>query len=126
MQTLTSDVASAFSVVYSVVVLPEPVGPVTRMMPCGRLGQLVPARRVVGREAQLGQRLDHHFRVEDAHHQLFAEGGRQGRQAQLDFLAAGVRVLMRPSCGRRFSMTSMRPSSLMRAVIAIITTAGTW
>jgi hypothetical protein len=35
-------------------------------------------------------------------------------------------VLMRPSCGRRFSTTSMRPSSLMRLVIAAITPAGTW
>ena len=35
-QTLTSSVASVFNVEYSVVVLPLPVGPVTRMMPCGR------------------------------------------------------------------------------------------
>ena len=35
MQTFTSGVASPFSVEYSVVVLPEPVGPVTRMMPLG-------------------------------------------------------------------------------------------
>ena len=34
-QTLTSSVASCLSVEYSVVVLPEPVGPVTRMMPLG-------------------------------------------------------------------------------------------
>ncbi len=33
--TFTSGVASCFSVVYSVVVLPEPVGPVTRIMPFG-------------------------------------------------------------------------------------------
>ena len=32
-QTLTSGVASCFIVEYSVVVLPDPVGPVTRMMP---------------------------------------------------------------------------------------------
>ena len=37
-----------------------------------------------------------------------------------------ARVLMRPSCGRRFSTTSMRPSSLMRLVIADITAGGTW
>ena len=34
-QTLTSSRVSRLSVEYSVVVLPEPVGPVTRMMPCG-------------------------------------------------------------------------------------------
>ena len=38
----------------------------------------------------------------------------------------GLRVLMRPSCGRRFSTTSMRPSSLTRAVMAFITPGGTW
>ena len=35
-QTLTSGVASCFSVEYSVVVLPEPVGPVTSTMPFER------------------------------------------------------------------------------------------
>src|SRR3989344_3384146 len=35
--TFTSSVATRFKVEYSVVVFPEPVGPVTRMMPCGRL-----------------------------------------------------------------------------------------
>ena len=44
-QTLTSGVASCFSVEYSVVVLPEPVGPVTRMMPCGLADHLAPALR---------------------------------------------------------------------------------
>jgi general secretion pathway protein E len=36
----------------------------------------------------------------------------------------GLRVLMRPSCGRRFSITSMRPSSLIRAVMALSTIIG--
>src|SRR5206468_12319901 len=39
---------------------------------------------------------------------------------------SGLRVLMRPSCGRRFSTTSMRPRILMREVIATITENGTW
>jgi hypothetical protein len=39
-------------------------------------------------------------------------------------LISGRMVLMRPSCGRRRSTTSMRPSSLMRAVIAFITVIG--
>jgi hypothetical protein len=34
------------------------------------------------------------------------------------------RVLMRPSCGRRFSATSMRPRILMREVTAVITGVG--
>jgi hypothetical protein len=38
----------------------------------------------------------------------------------------GLRVLMRPSCGLLFSTTSMRPSSLMRAVMALSTPMGIW
>jgi hypothetical protein len=37
-----------------------------------------------------------------------------------------MRVLMRPSCGRRFSTTSMRPRILMRLVMAASTGAGIW
>ncbi len=37
-----------------------------------------------------------------------------------------ARVLMRPSCGRRFSTTSMRARILMRLVIAASTAAGIW
>jgi hypothetical protein len=37
-----------------------------------------------------------------------------------------VLVLIRPSCGRRFSTTSMRARILMRLVIAASTAAGIW
>ena len=37
---------------------------------------------------------------------------------------SGLRVLMRPSSGRRFSTTSMRPSSWTRAIIAFMTPGG--
>ena len=93
------------------------------------LDQLLPALAVLVRRSRARRKLAHqHFRVEDAHHQLFAEGGRQRRQAQLDFSSAVAvaTVLMRPSCGRRFSTTSMRPSILMRLVIARITAGGIW
>jgi len=40
--------------------------------------------------------------------------------------ASGVTVFSRPSCGRRFSTTSMRPSTLMRLTIAAITGVGIW
>ena len=39
---------------------------------------------------------------------------------------AMLRTLMRPSSGRRFSTTSIRPSSLTRATIALITPGGSW
>ena len=72
---------------YSVVVLPEPVGPVTRMMPLGWLDHLVPALLVLLAEAEFLEVLHDHVGVENAHHQLFAEGGGHGGQAQFDFLA---------------------------------------
>ena len=41
-------------------------------------------------------------------------------------LGERIRDWMRPTSGRRFSTTSMRPSSLTRAIIAFITPGGTW
>ena len=72
------------------VVLPEPVGPVTRMMPCGRAISCFQRSRVVRAEAQRLDALDRGVGVEDAHHHLLAEGGGQGRQAHLDLGAAPV------------------------------------
>ena len=86
---MTSGVASCFIVEYSVVVLPEPVGPVTRMMPFGSLDHLLPALAVVAGEAQLLEIADQHFGREDPHHDLLAERRRHGRDAQLDLLAVG-------------------------------------
>ena len=88
-QTLTSSVARLFSVEYSVVVLPLPVGPVTRMMPCGRAISCCQARRRAPPKPSASSALDRGLGVEDAHHHLLAEGGGQGRQAHLD-LAAGA------------------------------------
>jgi hypothetical protein len=71
---------------YSVVVLPEPVGPVTSTMPCGRVTN---SRQVASSvSAELAEFLDHDVRVEDAHDDLLAERGRHARQTQLDFATA--------------------------------------
>ncbi|MNX75262.1 hypothetical protein D3C86_1067280 [compost metagenome] len=56
----------------------------------GPRDQLLPALRVVLREAQRVEVLHRGVGVEDAHHHLLAEGGRQGRQAHFDFVAAHV------------------------------------
>jgi hypothetical protein len=61
---------------------------------------VLPARLVIVGEAEIGETADQHFRVENPHHQLLAEGGGQRRQTQFGFLTLAVRVLMRPSCGR--------------------------
>jgi hypothetical protein len=55
-QTFTSEVASCLSVEYSVVVLPEPVGPVTSTMPFGG-GSSPASARGPRREAELGSKL---------------------------------------------------------------------
>ena len=130
-QTLTSSVASFLSVEYSVVVLPEPVGPVTKMMPCGRV-------------ISSPQRLASSFEKPKASKFLSAAPGSKIRITSFSPKAVGKedrristsdpplgppsgrRVLMRPSCGLRRSITSIRPSSLMRAVMASITAWGTW
>ena len=125
-QTLTSSVARRLSVRVQRRRLAAAGGPGDEDDAVRPRDQFLPALRVVGAEAERLEVLDRGVGVEDAHHHLLAEGGGQGRQAHLD-LAAGLagrlgrRVLMRPSSGRRRSTTSMRPSSLMRAVIAFIT-----
>ncbi|MCY1229434.1 hypothetical protein D9M72_417980 [compost metagenome] len=124
--TLTSSVATRLSVEYSVVVLPEPVGPVTRMMPLGRV-------------TSCSQRCASCCAKPSASRSFTAVSGSKMRITIFSPKAVGkvdrrisissprmLRVLMRPSSGRRFSTTSMRPSSLMRATIAFITPMGIW
>ena len=131
MQTLTSSVASRFIVAYSVVVLPLPVGPVTRMMPCGRA--VSSAQRSASRAPKpsastlLTTVSGSKMRITIFSPKAVGSVARRistsppGRPS-----CAGRTVLMRPSSGRRFSTTSMRPSSLTRATIAFITVIGTW
>ena len=124
--TFTSSVATRRKVEYKVVVLPEPVGPVTRMIPCGL------CTRLSQRSASCGVN-------PSAARSLMAVSGSKMRITSFSPNAVGSvdkrisnsspfgpRVLMRPSCGRRRSTTSMRPSSLTRAVMAFITPGGTW
>jgi len=90
--------------------LARTVGPVTRTMPWGLLTSA--SQRCAScwaKPAHPGPSPP--CRVEDAHHHLFAEGRGQRRQPHFDLVARGLRVLMRPSCGRRFSTTSMRPAA---------------
>jgi hypothetical protein len=90
-QTLTSSVASFFSVEYSVVVLPEPVGPVTRMMPCG-----CSISSFQRREAECVERLVDRTRIEDPHHDLLAKRGGQRRQTHFN-LATTAGHVVRPA-----------------------------
>ena len=69
------------------VVLPLPVGPVTRMRPCGSSIHDSKSALLVLVEPQLGDVLHQRLRVEDADDHLLAEGGGQGGDAQLDLPA---------------------------------------
>ena len=62
----------------------------------GRSRHLLPARLVIARKTERAQVADEHLGIEDAHHQLFAEGRRQRRQAQLDLLP-GRRPRLHPA-----------------------------
>ena len=104
----------------------KPVGPVTRMIPCGRL-------------TSASQRAASCCAKPRASRSLTAVSGSKIRITIFSPKAVGrvdsristssprgLRVLIRPSCGRRLSTTSIRPSSLMRAVIALSTPIGIW
>ena len=124
--TFTSSVATRLSVEYSVVVLPEPVGPVTSTMPCGRF-------------TSCSHRCSSCDEKPSASQVLTTASGSKMRMTSFSPKAVGMlesristslpcelRVLMRPSCGRRRSTTSIRASSLMRAVMAACTPLGIW
>ena len=125
-QTFTSLVASVFSVEYSVVVLPEPVGPVTRMIPCGL--PVISAQRALS-SSEKPRSVKSLTRTSGSKIRITSFSpnavGSVERRSSTSWPSA-VRVLMRPSCGRRFSTTSMRPRILIRLVIAAMTGEGSW
>ncbi len=123
--TFTSGVASRFSVEYRVVVLPEPVGPVTSTMPCGRSTSafqpaascgLKPSWSMLLKAASGSKMRITHFSPKAV--------GMVDRRISTS-RPPGERVLMRPSCGRRRSARSIRPSTLIRLTTAVITAGGT-
>jgi hypothetical protein len=122
-QTFTSGVARRLSVEYSVVVLPEPVGPVTSTMPCGRLTICVPAFGLVVAEAErsIGFSAVSGSKMRITHFSPKAVGMVDRRISTSRPPGAGLdaAVLRAP-----FSATSMRPSSLMRLTTAVITGVG--
>ena len=85
---LTSGLLTMFSVAYSVVDLPDPVGPVTRIIPYGLVNDCCQRSKFHSGEAQVRQ-VEHGGRVvQDSHDDLLAPHRGQGRDAQVDLLAA--------------------------------------
>ena len=74
------------------VVLPEPVGPVTRMIPCGRSISRLIFSTSPGRSPICSRSSDTTPSVEHAHHARLAEHRRQRRDAQIDGAPADRKV----------------------------------
>ncbi len=83
-----SGVFSSFSAAYSEVVLPDPVGPVTRMIPLGRWISPLDLLVVVVGEAQLPQAHLDAVLVQDPHHHRLAVTGGDHADAQVQLLLA--------------------------------------
>ena len=73
------------SAAYSVVVLPEPVGPVTSRMPCGLwISSSMRLLCVAGIHAERGQVEPARLLVEQTQHHALAVAGRDRRDAHVD------------------------------------------
>jgi len=97
------------------VLLPEPVGPVTRRIAVRPLDDLLEEFIRVGQHADVGEVEDHAALVEQTHDDaspwtigMMTRGRRSPR--------FWTRILMRPSCGRRFSAMLSRDMILRRLI----------
>ena len=122
--TLTSAVASRFRVEYRVVVLPEPVGPVTSTIPCGRSTRSFQpsASSALKPSCSMLRNVTSGSKMRSTHFSPNAVGMVETRISTSR--PPGERVLIRPSCGRRRSPRSIRDSTLIRLVAAVITGGG--
>ena len=108
------------------VVLPLPVGPVTSTMPFGRAVSACQRARSSSEKPSSAK-----SRTSTCGSKMRMTSFSPNAVGSVDSRSStswpeAARVLMRPSCGRRFSTTSMRPRSFTRLVIAAMTEAGTW
>ena len=122
--TFTSGRATCFSVEYKVVVLPEPVGPVTRITPCGCS---TIERQVASSSASkpssrkfFSSTTGSKMRITSFSPNAVGMVDSRNSTSSPD----GARVFRRPSCGRRFSAMSMRPRILRRDNTGAYTDSG--
>ena len=122
---LTSGLLIAVSVAYSVVDLPEPVGPVTSNMPCGLRNEALEALEVLRAEPELLQVEVDAAGVEHTQHDLLAPHRRQRREPQVDAARCRSWAVIRPFCGTRRSVMSTLAMILRRLIRADWTALGT-
>ncbi len=123
-ETLTSGVASCLSEEYSVVVLPEPVGPVTKIMPWGlRVIFCHRARSSPTKPKSLKLRSSTSgSKIRITSFSPKAVGKVDNRNSTSE---PSLRlVLIRPSWGLRFSATFIRDSTFKRLTTAVLMAAG--
>ena len=125
-QTLTSSVASFLRVLYSVVVLPEPVGPVTKIIPLALrvMSSHFCKSRPVSPNCSKERTSTSGSNTRITNFSPNAVGSVDNRSSVSWPL--GVRVLSRPSCGLRFSATLSLAKIFIRATTAVIIPVGIW
>ena len=106
--TVRSGRAMSASAVFSVVDLPEPVGPVTSSGADGTLDQTLDLHLHRIREAEIGERRRRAELAEQAQHDAFAVNGRQNRHPHVD-RAAGSGADREPSVLRTTALGDVEP-----------------
>ena len=118
---LVSDVFRLCSAEYSVEVLPEPVGPVTSTMPYGLVMLRLNFSRLLDSKPSCVMS-SRRFSLSSSRRTSFSPkmvGSVDTRKSSSrDRPSRRTRILMRPSCGRRFSAMSSRAMIFMREVSA--------
>ena len=113
---LTSSLFNSLNDVYSVVDLPEPVGPVTRMIPCGLLR--IPSNTLISSSSSprpLFGLVSPSLEVSRITVFSPYTVGRIDTRTSNSRLS--TKIVIRPSCGFLFSAISIPPMILIRAVI---------
>ena len=113
---LTSSVFSSLSDVYSVVDFPDPVGPVTRMIPCGLLRML---SKTFSCSASKPRALFGFVRpsLDVSLITVFSPKTVGRIETRTSNSLLSTMMVIRPSCGFLFSAISIPPMILIRAVI---------
>ena len=92
--------------------LPEPVGPVTRIIPCGFDNNVLHARGVVIAHAQMRE-VSRPACLSNKRNNALSGIGGHGRHTHVNFTSATFKPI-RPSCGTRFSAISSFAITLIR------------